>query len=219
METNTSGSSIQGNTLFQQGEGGSSPTLPLQKTLWCRVLTLAEANAMLDKWHYLGGLKTATFAYGHNEGCCLFGVPRSRVVGKDPGIIELVRMVGMPGHKWSMSSLMAQAVKEASRRGYTQIITYADQDANHTGKVYLAANWKPVENKSHGPWAFFWIDGKRVSPKGLYTRHGTQAVEKIKEIYGNRVTIKILPKKLKFVYDIPQPKPKANWLDELTEGD
>jgi hypothetical protein len=42
------GSSIQGNSLFQQEEGGSSPTLPLQ----VREISLQVARPFIEHWHY-----------------------------------------------------------------------------------------------------------------------------------------------------------------------
>jgi hypothetical protein len=48
METDMRGSSIQGNSLFQQEEGGSSPTLPLQ----VREISLQVARPFIEHWHY-----------------------------------------------------------------------------------------------------------------------------------------------------------------------
>jgi hypothetical protein len=174
--------------------GGSIPTSPLQKTPWCRLLTSNESNQMLEKWHYLGKVHGILFSIGHDEGCCVFTNCRSRIYEKKhPGVIELSRMVGMPNHIWAMSSLMSQAVKECKKRGYKEIITYADPWNNNTGKVYLAAGWTPSGQTNSD--TVYILDGNRISRRTLYDRHGTQSKIKMKEIYGDRLLFEIAPPK------------------------
>lgn len=166
----------------------------LQKTLWCRLLTAEEANGMLEKWHYLGEVRGILFAVGHEEGCCVFTNCRSRIYEKKhPGVVELSRMVGMPDHKWAMSSLMAQAVKECKRRGYSEVITYADPWNGNTGKVYLAAGWESAG--ATGADTVYMLDGERIARRTLYDRHGTQSKVKMKEIYGERLQFEEAPPK------------------------
>lgn len=164
------------------------------KTPLCRLLTAVEANAMLEAWHYLGKVQGILFAVGHIEGCCVFTNCRSRVYEKKhPGVVELSRMVGMPNHGWAMSSLMAQAVRECRKRGYTSIITYADPWNNNTGKVYLAAGWTPAG--ATGQDMVYMLDGERIARRTLYDRHGTQSRVKMKEIYGERLQFEVAPPK------------------------
>ena len=184
----------------QQGilpeSSGSSPTPPLQlsKTPICRSLTERESNMMLEKWHYLGKITGAIFSIGHDEGCCVFANCRSRMYEKKhPGVIELVRMVGKPNHSWAMSSLMAYSVRECKKRGYSEIITYADPWNNNTGKVYLASGWKPMGKTAQD--TVYLLDGKRISRRTMYDRHGTQSKSKMKEIYGDRLIFQIAPPK------------------------
>jgi len=169
-----------------------------------------EANKMLEQWHYLGSVRGILFAVGHDEGCCVFTNCRSRVYEiKHPGVVELARMVGMPHHKWAMSSLMAQAVKECKTRGYREIITYADPWNNNTGKVYLAAGWTKAGTTA--PDSVYLLDGKRVSRRSLYNRHRTQSKVEMKKIYGERLTFEFAPPKTIFIKSL---RPK-DWLDKL----
>lgn len=180
------------------GEPGSIPTPSLQKTPFCRLLTAEEANKMLNDWHYLGEVRGILFTVGHEEGCRVFTNCRSRVYEKKhPGVVELSRMVGMPNHKWAMSSLMAQATRECKKRGYTEIITYADPWNNNTGKVYLAAGWQAAG--STGQDMVYMLDGERIARRTLYDRHGTQSRSKMKEIYGDRLQFEIAPPKPIFI--------------------
>jgi hypothetical protein len=197
-ETSCEGSLKVEYPVIQQGDGGSNPTPSLQKTPRCRLLTAEESNKMLDQWHYLGNVLGIVFSVGHDEGCCVFTNCRSRnYEKKHPGVIELSRMVGMPNHKWAMSSLMSQAVRECRQRGYKEIITYADPWNNNTGKVYLAAGWKQIG--ATGKDTVYMLDGERIARRTLYDRHGTQSRSKMKEIYGDRLQFQIAPPKPIFI--------------------
>lgn len=163
------------------------------------------ANTMLNNWHYLGEVRGILFAYGHEEGCLVFTNCRSRIYEekykkKNLKVIELARMVGKENHKWSMSSLTAEVIKEIKKKyNYDLIVTYSDPYAGHDGMVYKASGWlfDGIIKKDGHP--LFFIDGKRVSPRTLYDRHGTQAVGKMKEIYGNRLELKEKPLKKRFI--------------------
>ena len=177
----------------------------LEKSPPIKLLDKNFANQMLDNWHYLGNVKGILFAYGHEEGCLVFTNCRSRVYEekmKEKGIkaVELARMVGKDGHKWSMSSLTAQVIKEIKQKyKYDIIVTYSDPFAGHDGMVYSASGWifDGMICKDGHP--IFFIDGEMISPRTLYDRHGTQSVPKMKEIYGNRLELKAKPLKKRFI--------------------
>ncbi len=184
----------------QVGNGGSTPTSPLQHTPTVRLLTHSQANLMLDRWHYLGPVRGILMAYGHNEGCLVFTNCRSRVYeAANPGTIELARMVGKPDHHWAMSSLMSVCFRFIRRQGYKRIITYADPNAGHSGKVYLAANFTNDGWHSPGGHPEFYIDGKRISPRSLYDRHGTSSVGVMRNLYGGRLQTRTMVPKQRFV--------------------
>lgn len=165
------------------------------------LLPVKIAKMMLNKWHYLGEVRGIIYALGHYEGCCVFTNCRSRIYeSKHVKVIELARMVGKPGHKWAMSSLMSQCIKWLKQHtDYKLVITYADPYAGHNGMVYTAAGWifDGVIGKDGHP--LFIIDGKRISPRTLYDRHGTQSVPKMKQIYGNRLILESKPLKKRFI--------------------
>jgi len=177
----------------------------LEKSPKIRDLTIKETNTMLNEWHYLGEVRGVLYSFGHEEGCCVFSNCRSRVYEKnmkEKGIkvIELARMVGAPNHKWSMSSLMSLCVKNIKKLNkYDLIVTYSDPFAGHDGMTYKASGWLLdciIEPDGH---PLFFIDGKRISPRTLYDRHGTQSVPKMEEIYGNRLELKKKPRKKRFI--------------------
>lgn len=168
-----------------------------------RLLDKNYTNQMLDNWHYLGNVRCILFAYGHEEGCCVFTNCRSRNYEKklkerNINVIELTRMVGKDGHKWSMTSLMSQCEKEIKKLNkYDLIVTYSDPFAGHTGATYKAANW--LFDGYSAKEDIYLIDGKRTARRTLYDRHGTQSIPKMKEIYGYRLEIKEGTKKNRFI--------------------
>lgn len=184
----------------------------LQKSPPVRELPLAFANIMLKMWHYLGPVKTNTIAFGHHEGVCLFGVPRSRKLHQRATacgvrLIELCRMVGKPDHVWAMSSLMSLAIRELKRRKlWDAVITYADPEVGHNGNTYRAANWIDWGVGDSGPG--FLLDGKRIQSKTLFSKHGTQAKEALKQIYGERIVYCRAPGKQRFLLWLTKPNPK-----------
>jgi hypothetical protein len=195
------GGSVRAAQPDQQASGGSIPTSPLQKSPWVTLITLREANALLVH-HYLGPVRSAIICFGHEEGCTVWGVPRSRSVHDNMraagfSLIELVRMVGIPGHKWATSSLLSHSVWCLFSAGnFDSAITYADREAFHTGATYLAANWRQIEDAQPDGFTW-WLDGGRVSRKRFYKEFGSSAIERVKAIYGDR---------LRLVPDVPKKR-------------
>jgi hypothetical protein len=184
-------------------------------------LSSKEANKMLEDWHYLGKCPAIIFAVGHDEGCCVFSTPRSRVMQqkyKPAKLIELVRMVGKPGHTFAMTSLMAQSAREAKKRGYDVIVTYSDPWAGHTGNVYRAAGYEDMGLVCKDEHPLIFLDGKLTAPKTFYGRHGTQSIPKLKEIYGERLSTKPKPLKSKFIKWLTKQKEPATMVLESTES-
>ena len=165
-----------------------------------RMLRPQEANQMLNSWHYLGEVRGVIVALGHSEGCCVFTNPRSRLLDSHfaaSQVIELARMVGMPNHQWAMTSLMAQSLQYIKRMGYTTVITYADPWNSNTGMVYRAGNWQPDGTTQSD--TVYLLDGKRISRRTFYDRHGTQSRTAMKAIYGDRLQFEVAPPKQRFV--------------------
>lgn len=178
----------------QSSSGGSSPTTALLKTPQVGRIHLTDANVMLFNHHYLGPVKTASFCYGHLEGCTVWGVLRSAAVHKrlrEAGFnpIELIRMVGVPEHDWAMSSLLSHSLKLLFQSTtFDCAITYADRQAGHSGATYRAANWIQIQDAQ--PDGFTWLlDGKRVSRKRFYGELGTSNVEAVRKVYGDRIEL------------------------------
>jgi hypothetical protein len=135
-----------------------------------------------------------------------------------PGLrmIELSRMVGAPGHTWAMTSLMAESLAEAKRRAYDVVVTYADPVQGHRGTVYKAGNWLAYGMSTRE--SVWRLDGKRISRKGLYNKHGTQSVPACKEIYGDRLQITPGFPKPRFLMGLTRAGRKAV-AERITKGE
>jgi len=165
-----------------------------------KVVSKNDANYLLDKYHYLGGIRTCSECLGHEEGCTVWGVLRSRAWDKrlkEKGFnpIELIRMVGVEGKHWATSSLLAKSVKLLKEK-YDIFVTYADPMQQHTGNTYLAANWERLPQDAQ-PDGYLWrLDGAICSRKRFFAELGTSAISVVKQHYGDRITIeKDVPKR------------------------
>jgi hypothetical protein len=167
-------------------------------------VSLELANRLLSKYHYLGPVRSATAIFGHAEGVTVWGVLRSRALHSslrlaDFSPVELIRMVGVPGHRWAMSSLMAVSLRFLRSR-FDCFITYADRQAGHTGKVYLAANWKAFPEDAQ-PDGYVWrLDGAIVSRKRFFSELGTSQISQVKKKYGYRLSLEPDVPKRRFFY-------------------
>lgn len=197
------GSLIGERAAHQPSGGGSNPTPALQKSPHVCRIPLAQANELL-RFHYLGPVRTATVCFGHAEGATVWGVLRSRLWDirlREAGFktLELIRMVGMPKHGWATSSLLSYSVREIFKLGISDcLVTYADRMQGHSGKVYLAANWKPCEEDGQ-PDGYVWrLDGEIVSRKRFFGEFGTQKISVVRAHYGDRLTLERDVPKLRF---------------------
>lgn len=171
-----------------------------------RLLNKEETKYLLEKYHYLGFTKFYKYSIGHDGGCLLFGCLRSRKynyndIKKGINSVELVRMCAVDDRDWSLTSLMSKSIKLLKKiDNYDKIITYADPYYNHTGRIYKAfgfINDGYIVKDGH---PIFIIDGKQISPRSLYYKHGTSSKFQMKEIYGNRLVMENKEPKLRFIF-------------------
>jgi hypothetical protein len=184
-------------TREQYRASGLLPSPPVER------ITLGDANELLGLYHYLGAVRTASAAFGHSEGCTVWGVMRSRawharLVAAGFAPIELIRMVGAPGHNWSTSSLLAKSAKLLSQ--HDVFVTYADEMQGHSGATYRAANWQELPQRAQ-PDGWVWrLDGKIVPRRSFGSSCGSQAFDVVKAAYGDRLTRELDVPKRRFYF-------------------
>jgi hypothetical protein len=132
----------------------------LRKVEWeIRPLNFEVGREIIAKYHYAGGASTAV-VYCHGlfkrdsiwerdcEGVAWWLPPMVSsakwAYPKNPkGVLALSRLVIVPGvPKNACTFLLAGSMKRIDRCVWPCLLTYADTWQNHTGGIYLAANWK-----------------------------------------------------------------------------
>ena len=161
-------------TLFQESDGGSNPTSPLQFLK----ISYGEAYKLVSKFHYLGNKRfIGQYCFGiidnyniigaivysplsvPNSAQSAFGLPR----GHYPDLLEMSRMVLQPNlnGKNIGSQLIAYSLRQLKKQKIRAVISYADS-SRHIGTLYQACNFSyhglsPQKND------FFFDDGTKLS--------------------------------------------------------
>jgi hypothetical protein len=131
--------------------------------------SLAEANDLLRREHYLGPLTSGGAALvfvGRRDGevvvCQIWRRPTSRTLPNDGTWLELSRWCLTPAAGPNAGSRCHSAVVPILRdMGARTIVSYSDPSQGHTGALYRACNWL---------WAPTWI---RLRPPPTGNHHWT----------------------------------------------
>jgi hypothetical protein len=145
----SSGGSLKQSDLFQQEDGGSSPTSPLQLRL--REISAFSASEFNKRWH-------SRLPVIRNYFCCclcfgaffgdecfataMWGRPVARAFNGKP-VLELRRMAIKDKAPKNTASRMIGIMISMIRKKYphiNQLISYQDCDV-HTGTIYKASGW------------------------------------------------------------------------------
>ena len=131
---------------FQAEGGGSTPTLALR----CEVGTVAEANALLGAFHYLGPVSAARYVFcgwsPHDElvACQVWRWPSARMLPADGSWLELSRWCLTPEAGKNAGSRMMRWVARWLRRNAPDVevlVSYSDPVHGHDGALYKASGW------------------------------------------------------------------------------
>jgi len=130
----------------------------------------------------------------------VYGCPVGRNVNQWLGTdsdncLELVRLFsndGLPKNMESYCIGQSFLFLKTKYPQYKYLISYADPNHNHVGYIYQAT----------------YIDGKEVHCRVLNSKHGSTSEEKLKEIYGDRLTITTALKKHVYIMCLGNKKEK-----------
>lgn len=159
-------------SLFQETEGGSIPTSPLQ--LRFEVVEPRTAAVAYRQWHYLkdaGFLSQINFgAYfdGKLEGAISFGALSAPELkgywdrSSQAGWYEIKRLVLSPAcPRNSESRFIGRTISLLRKRCAVKgIVTYADTGAGHSGIIYRATGFTYLGLTS--PRTDFWVGDRNV---------------------------------------------------------
>jgi hypothetical protein len=158
--------------LFQEGEGGSTPTSALQMRV--ERIDYQTAKTINGKWHSrlprigdpdaVGKAMTCFAATYENNiyAIAIWSHPVSRSLPQTEWL-ELRRMAINDTAPKNTASWMIGVMVRLLRRlrpELTTLISYQDKGV-HTGTIYKAAGWKPTAVKKYTTWS----NSTRVRPK------------------------------------------------------
>ncbi len=122
--------------------------------------------------HYSTSMPNAVFSFGlfskddssKIEGVCVFGTPPSTGFNATPWkTFELQRLVVINRVENLTSYLVSQALSKIEKGKL--IVSYADQNMNHTGYIYQATNW--IYTGEGGDSLVYILNGKETHTKNI----------------------------------------------------
>lgn len=144
-------------------------TSPLFEVKGC---SFEAAKYAVMNWHYSKAMpagKLVKFGVWEDKkfiGAVIFGRGTNRHIGSQYDlnqfeVCELVR-VALTNHKTPVSQIVAESLRllKETNKGLRLVISYADPEQGHSGRIYKAGNWIYVGAPSSMP--YFIINGKKT---------------------------------------------------------
>jgi hypothetical protein len=161
----------------------SSPKVNL-KIDWC---SYDAAKYAVQHWHYSRSLpcsKTARLGVWENEkfiGVVVFAWGANRHLAgeyklKMTECVELCR-IALTKHTTPVSRILSIAVRMLKREmpGIRLLVSYADLNQGHEGKIYQASNWLFVGTTGHE--AGIMLNGKLTHRRTINSKYGTSDID------------------------------------------
>jgi len=131
---------------------------------------------------------------------------------KQNEVLELTR-VALNKHNNPVSRILSITLKMLKRDfpNLKLIVSYADSNQGHLGKIYQATNWI-YEGSSIARNIF--INGKMVHSRSLSCKHGSSSIDFLKKLYKD---VRAEPAKPKYKYLMPLDKETRKQIEKLRE--
>src|SRR6266542_2365426 len=168
------------------------PTLRIH---WC---SYEAAKYAVQYWHYSRSLpcsKTARLGVWENDkfiGVVVFAWGANRHLAgeyklKMTECAELCR-IALTDHNTPVSKILSIAVKLLKREmpGIRLLVSYADLNHGHQGKIYQASNWLFVGETGHE--AGIMLNGKLTHRRTINSKYGTSTIEWLQQHVDPRAT-------------------------------
>jgi hypothetical protein len=195
---------------------------PQLRVDWC---SYEAAKYAVQHWHYSHSLpcsKTARFGVWEDEkfvGTVVFAWGANRHLAGEYRLrmtecVELCR-IALTKHITPVSRIISIAVKMLRREmpGIRLIVSYADLNQGHFGKIYQASNWLFVGTTGHE--AGIMLNGKLTHRRTINSKYGTSDIDWLRnqiDSYARRYE-----GKPKFKYLLPLDNETAERLKSLTK--
>ena len=163
-------------------------------------------------WHYSKSVpagklvKIGVWENGSFRGVVLFSRGANKSIGSpyklnQSQVCELTR-IALNSHKTPVTKIVSIALKMLKKfcPELKLVVSYADVDQGHEGKIYKAGNWIYEGLFNAGTMGAFIFKGKKTHPKTIHSMYGTgsQRIEFLKKIDPN-VSVFITKGKHKFL--------------------
>lgn len=124
-------------------------------------------------------------------------------------VCELTR-VALAKHKAPVTRIVSISLKMLKKLcpGIRIVVSYADRDQGHEGKIYQAGNWE-----RHGECfdEHYLLFGKKIHPKSVTDRYGTRSIPYIKKNIDPTVCKIETKGKIRYIYQLDRRiKHKSN---------
>lgn len=155
-----------------------------------RRATPQETKYACERFHYAKAVPAKSYAYsvfnddGEWCGVVVYSGGATPMIGRPYGlfqgeVLELVR-VALNGKQGTTSKPVALSLKLLKHDApkTRMVVSFADTEQGHLGKIYQAMNWKYVGVSEGG--RYFVVNGKRTHPKTIHSRGWVQSEEWLK---------------------------------------
>lgn len=164
-------------------------------------------------WHYSKSVpagklvKIGVWENGSFRGVVLFSRGANKSIGSpyklnQSQVCELTR-IALNSHKTPVTKIVSIALKMLKKfcPELKLVVSYADVDQGHEGKIYKAGNWIYEGLFNAGTMGAFIFKGKKTHPKTIHSMYGTgsQRIEFLKKI-DPKVSVFITKGKHKFLW-------------------
>jgi hypothetical protein len=203
-----------------------------------------------DKWHYSTNppsgsrLFIGVWEHGRFIGAVMFGRGANPTIGSPYGlqqsqICELTR-VALSRHEAPVTKIVAIALRLLARRspGIKMVVSYADPNQGHLGKIYQAGNWTYVGVMPGGRKSTYVVRGKPIHSRtasmhvrryygtGLRDDADLNLLDFLRAKFDPNARVEVRPAKFKYVMPLhddmramvaalAKPYPKAAELDQV----
>lgn len=177
-------------------------------------------------WHYSRAapagrlIKYGVWENGVFKGAVIFGRGACPSIGKPYGleqveVCELVR-IALTEHDFEVTKVVAICLRLLKKEnpGLRLVVSYADGNQGHLGKIYQAGNWVYVGEHSAEKGVV--IQGKLYHRRTVNMRYGRNAITWLKKNVDSNA--RIVPGKPKYKYLMPLDKAMRKQITELSKG-
>ena len=175
-------------------------------------------------FHYSKSVPSVSYGYnvyqdGEWCGVILFGLGATPNIASPFGmvqgeVLELVR-VALNGKQNATSECVAAALHRlhADAPQIKMVVSFADEDQNHTGIIYQATNWIYLGRHGQGDRAAFIINGKKTHPRTIGSAGGVQSLKWVRENLDPNATEFHTKGKEKYIF-VFNKRLRKKWLQQ-----